>query len=189
MKLSTTQKINPESWKNLLYPASSLLMLGIVLICFFAATRFLSKNIDRIFYDQPVHDASTDINMTQLQLVAKKIGATISQPEVKGESISTDDSLQIEILNGSGEKGAAKSLKTIIATAGFSVTKIGDAHALDLTELQIKTDLNNKKTQDIMNLENIMRGQRPFSETILPSTSKFDIVIVIGSTNYSVLSK
>jgi len=68
------KKNHQLNWQRIFYPIIGIILLGGIILGFFSITAFLSKNFNRVFSaDEPNVNPATDIDMTHLELVAKKL--------------------------------------------------------------------------------------------------------------------
>lgn len=91
-------------------------------------------------------------------------------------NISTDTSeINIELLNGSGDKESLERAKKILVDAGYNVTKTGKTTAISKTIITNKKDLTEEELKQIK--QTLGTGS---ISTVKSSTSLVDVSIVIG---------
>lgn len=90
-------------------------------------------------------------------------------------------SLTVEILNGSGVKGAAGKMSTALTNAGYNVSRTGNADAFDYTGVSV----NIKKSKSIL-LDQLKKDLSAAdyivteSTSVLSEASTADAVIILG---------
>jgi hypothetical protein len=90
-------------------------------------------------------------------------------------------SIKIQILNGTGTTGEATKVTALLTKNDFKVESVGNAANYDFIQTQIET--KNSTPDSIINLvkESLKDGYpAKVSETNLPESSEFDIVITTG---------
>jgi hypothetical protein len=130
-----------------------------------------------IFYQKQV-------NSTNTVDTPKPVASTIVSPTpTSSPSASIDISkFDIAIFNGSGIAGEAGKVKTLLETAGFTVTSTGNAATYDYTKTIIKA----KSTVDASTLKKVKdalsEAYTVGDNQTLSSTSTTDIQVVVGSS-------
>ncbi len=133
--------LNRNNIKKIIYPAILFIFIAATAVIFFKVAQFLSKNIDRVFYDpaeQSANSLLTDIDFPKLLSVADKLGITINleapveqAPEPQNQDIATSTSPE-------------QATSTQIATS----TSIIPVPTIDKTLLKIAV-LNSTKTKGL----------------------------------------
>jgi hypothetical protein len=105
---------------------------------------------------------------------------TTPQPTAKA-SESDKTSLRIQVLNGSGEKGAAGKGASVLRSAGYNVASVENADSFDYvkTVLQLKKSKNQFKEALLKDLAKSYKVD-PTVQTLAESSS-FDAIVIIGS--------
>ncbi len=90
-------------------------------------------------------------------------------------------SLRIQVLNGSGKKGAAGQGATLLRNAGYNVTSVGNAESFDYvkTVVQLKKSKNQFKETLLKDLSRSYTVD-PAVQTLAESAS-VDAIVIIGS--------
>lgn len=123
------------------------------------------------------------------KIPGKKEIAAESQEQAPPSPAPTEEPVDltkytIEVLNGSGTKGAAGGLKDSLSKEGFDVSSIGNATSSSFTESVIRA----KKEVDqryLTKLKNFLLKSYSLSEIQeLPDSKKTDVVIIIGYVRY-----
>lgn len=107
----------------------------------------------------------------------KKISPTI-EPTVSTKS----SALKLEILNGSGIKGSAGKMSTLLTSAGYVVVNTGNADAF--TYKGINVNIKKSKATSLNQLKKDLTANNYLvsdSKTTLPETSNADAQIIIGT--------
>ena len=87
---------------------------------------------------------------------------------------------KIKILNGSGIKGEAGKVQTLVETAGFTVLSTGNASTYDFTKTQIsiKTGVD---PDFITSLEEALQKSYQLADTKTVSSQTNDVTITVGN--------
>lgn len=90
-------------------------------------------------------------------------------------------SLRIQVLNGSGEKGAAGKGAAVLRIAGYNVTSVDNADSFDYvkTVLQIKKSKSHLKEALLKDLSKSYKVDSTIPT--LAESSSFDVIVIIGS--------
>ncbi|GIW61162.1 MAG: hypothetical protein KatS3mg089_0014 [Patescibacteria group bacterium] len=105
---------------------------------------------------------------------------TTPQPTAKAlEGVKT--SLRIQVLNGSGEKGAAGKGAAVLRSAGYNVVSVDNADSFDYvkTVLQLKKSKNQFKESLLKDLSKSYKVDSTVQT--LAEASSFDAIVIIGS--------
>ncbi len=89
--------------------------------------------------------------------------------------------LTVEILNGSGVKGAAGKMSAALSNAGYNVSRTGNADAFDYTGVSV--NIKKSKSAELNQLKKDLSAADYIvteSTSALPETSTVDAVIVLG---------
>ena len=124
--------------------------------------------------DSPTPTEAVDITQTVTPKVTSKLTPTVASTTKKSV-------LTIEILNGSGVKGAAGKMSTELVNAGYSVSRTGNADAFDYTGVTVnikksKASLLDQLKKDLSASDYIVTE----SKSVLAETSTVDAVIILG---------
>lgn len=144
---------------------SAILVFLILIAILFFSWRFLTKKSEK------------ESTVEQTKTIESPTPAPTQMPTPKLEK----SDLKIQVLNGSGKKGAASSLKKFLIEKGYDKdidTANADAFNYEETIIKIKED----KKSYLSLLINDLKGEyRISSETaVLDGNSDFDAVIVVG---------
>lgn len=189
-----TDKSFRELLKNIkphdvVYPGILLAFSGIVIVMFFFATQFISKNINKIFYSEET--ATTEaLNIERYKLVAKKLGIIVNIPK-EGEAtptkvappvetaVATPDKKAITIIvkNSTKKTGVATTLAKALEDAGFNKPKTGNESQFYATTTVILKE--SQKGYGDMLLE-IVRKTYPEAVSTTTTTGATDAVVIIG---------
>ncbi len=91
-------------------------------------------------------------------------------------------SLTIEVLNGSGEKGVAKVMSTVLTDAGYTVSRTGNADTysykgITITIKKSKANFLNSLKKDIVAADYIVSS----SSDTLSESSGVDAIVIVGA--------
>lgn len=118
------------------------------------------KLIQSMFYSDTIESEETN---------------TISNSTVTSNNKNTTSQIEIEILNGSGDKTKLEKAKKLLEDKGYNVTKTGTTSTISKTIITNKKDVSDEKLKEIKNT----LGVGSIS-TNRSTTSKVDASIVIG---------
>lgn len=118
------------------------------------------KLIQSMFYSDTIESEETN---------------TISNSTVTSNNKNTTSQIEIEILNGSGDKTKLEKAKKLLEDKGYNVTKTGTTSTISKTIITNKKDASDEKLKEIKNT----LGVGSIS-TNRSTTSKVDVSIVIG---------
>lgn len=184
------KNIKPQ---DVVYPGILLAFSGIVIIMFFFATQFISKNINKIFYSEEA-GATEALNIERYKLVAKKLGIVVNIPK-EGEAtpvkvatvavapVSTSTSaldkktITIVVKNSTKKSGVASSLAKALEDAGFKKPQTGNESKFYATTTVILKE--SQKGYADMLLE-IVRKTYPEAVATTTTTGATDAVVIIG---------
>jgi pyridoxal biosynthesis lyase PdxS len=110
------------------------------------------------------------------------VGAATPIPSPTTSAVEVDVSkLQVSILNGSGKIGEAGKVEKLIEGAGFVVKNTGNALTFDFVEtlIQVKNSVSEEVISKLK--EVLLTSYAVKVGSNLPSTSKYDIVVTVGS--------
>ena len=166
--------IKPESVKekssfNILWILiPGMLLLGLLIGGIFAYV----FGIQKISTSQP-----TDSEETQNITVEPTVSPTTKPTASPSDSLSK---YKIKILNGSGIKGEAGKVQTLIETAGFTVLSTGNASTYDFTKTQIsiKTGVDQ---EFITSLIKTLEKNYQLEDTKTSSSQANDVTLTVGS--------
>jgi len=166
--------IKPESVKekssfNILWILiPGMLLLGLLIGGIFAYV----FGIQKISTSQP-----TDSEETQNITVEPTISPTTKPTASPSASLSK---YKIKILNGSGIKGEAGKVQTLIETAGFTVLSTGNASTYNFTKTQIsiKTGVDQ---EFITSLIKTLEKNYQLEDTKTSSSQVNDVTVTVGS--------
>lgn len=210
MESISPKKSTVQQLKNMEYPFMLIAFILIVLVLFFAATQFLSKNINSAISSpdesaiqaQLIHinTENYDLIRTKLQLPAiQQSGTAAVSTETAGtpgatteiattsltattlQPVESKSIFSIAIFNSTKKSGIATTVKNELATAGYTVTKIGNKVTQESqTLVQIK-DRVQASPVILSEILSILGKRFAIGDPqILESTSPYDIVITIG---------
>ena len=145
-----------------------MLLLGLLIGGIFAYV----FGIQKISTSQP-----TDSEETQNITVEPTISPTTKPTASPSASLSK---YKIKILNGSGIKGEAGKVQTLIETAGFTVLSTGNASTYDFTKTQIsiKTGVDQ---EFITSLIKTLEKNYQLEDTKTSSSQVNDVTVTVGS--------
>jgi len=145
-----------------------MLLLGLLIGGIFAYV----FGIQKISTSQP-----TDSEETQNITVEPTISPTTKPTASPSASLSK---YKIKILNGSGIKGEAGKVQTLIETAGFTVLSTGNASTYDFTKTQIsiKTGVDQ---EFITSLIKTLEKNYQLEDTKTSSSQANDVTLTVGS--------
>lgn len=91
------------------------------------------------------------------------------------------DTLKIQVLNGSGTSGAAGKAKTYLEELGYQDVDTGNASSSDFSEMEISIKDSSKDYLDLITSD-LSKSYKVASDSkTLVTTSKYDVVITLGS--------
>jgi hypothetical protein len=106
-----------------------------------------------------------------------------SEPTVKPTGAKKSVSLTVAVLNGSGTKGAAKSLSTALSDAGYTVSRTGNADAFTYTGVTIQIKKSDQQALDQLKKDLSAKDYLVSkSSADLAESTDVDAVIILGST-------
>lgn len=164
-----TKEIKKESSFNILWILiPGMLLLGLLIGGIFAYV----FGIQKISNSQPVDSVETQ-NTTAEPTASPTIKPTASP----SASLSK---YKIKILNGSGIKGEAGKVQTLIESAGFTVLSTGNASTYDFTKTQIsiKTGVDQ---EFIASLIKTLEKNYQLEDTKTSSSQTNDVTVTVGS--------
>ena len=145
-----------------------MLLLGLLIGGIFAYV----FGIQKISSSQP-----TDSEETQNITVEPTVSPSIKPTASPSASLSK---YKIKILNGSGIKGEAGKVQTLVETAGFTVLSTGNASTYDFTKTQIsiKTGVDQ---EFITSLIKTLEKNYQLEDTKTSSSQTNDVTVTVGS--------
>lgn len=188
------KKLKSEDY---IYIGIIIFFLIAMIIVFSMTVKFISKNINKVFYSENNNEVG-GLNMEQYLLMAKKLNINITNTNTENTpaqatailplisttttstTISLDkQSLLIKILNGTTNKGVATTLAKSITDEGFTVLKTGNEKSDYATTTLIMQENKSAYT------EILLRALRKsYPQAIATTTNKvnaFDAIIIIGN--------
>lgn len=125
--------------------------------------------------------AVSNVNVSETPAPSSAEQTATPEPTTDPETVSFDrSSVKVQVLNGSGISGLAGKAKTYLEGLGYEDVAVGNASTSDFetTELRLKVAVKEYETVIKSDLED----NYELSEDIatLPSSSGFDIIIVLG---------
>lgn len=96
-----------------------------------------------------------------------------------GSSTTDKSSLTVEVLNGSGEVGAASKVSAILKELGYNVVSIGNADSFDYIDTVIGVSEERKSFLDILKKDVSQSYTVSSTGTASPSASS-DAVVIVG---------
>ena len=187
-----------RQWQKWGYPTTLVLVMGIVVVLFFIAARFLSTNINLAISspdEAQIQAQLTHINRADYEAVEAKLHLPpLSSSEINASPTTTPlvatttqqvpkqkSALTIAIFNSTKKAGSAALLKNNLTTAGFPVTTIGNTTPeATQTIVQIKQhEMNATTTEELLSL--LHTRFTIDTPRILDEQSPYDIVITIGA--------
>lgn len=123
-------------------------------------------------------EPTVDVDITPSVTPKVTVNKTVTPTQVTNKKAT----LVVEILNGSGIKGAAGKMSTVLVSAGYTVSRTGNADAFTYTGVTInlkksKAVLLDQLKKDLSAGSYLVTG----STTTLAETSDVDAVIILGS--------
>lgn len=110
--------------------------------------------------------------------------ATPSVSPVPTEAEVDKEAYEIEVLNGSGIAGEAASVQTILETAGFKVSGIGNADNQDFEETEISAGEDVDKAY-LDELEKALGDRGETKIVDAPTSQTEDVIVTVGSNTSS----
>lgn len=190
-----TDKTFRESLKNIklqdiVYPAIILVFIGVVFVIFLFATKFISKNINKIFYSESTNRAEA-LNIERYKLTAKKLGIVVTLPKegdvtavvtapVVDTTTTTLDKKAITIIvkNSTKKTGVAGTLATSIENSGFNKPKTGNISQLYATTTVVLNE--GKKAYEGLLLSVVRKSYPDAIATTTLNTGSTDVIVIIG---------
>lgn len=177
--------------EDYLYLSIVILFFIAVIVVFSLAVRFLTVNINKVFYSENPQ-GSGGLNMGDYALVTKKLNldnkntTTVEVAQKSPESQETavltvldKHLITIKILNSTETSGLASSLEKKITSEGFIVSKTGnEATNYEITTLLIQ---ENKSEYSSTLLDAIHKIYPKAVAKITTEASDVDAVIIIGN--------
>lgn len=90
------------------------------------------------------------------------------------------DSLKLQVLNGSGVSGAAGKAKTLLEGLGYTSVDTGNATSSDFANTEVAVRESAKEYLDIVIKDLSKEYEATAAAKVLPTSSKYDIVITLG---------
>lgn len=162
------------------------LFILLIALAIFLGNRFLTAS-----QKQTPKPAPTSAPATPTPTVAATPSATLTpktSPTPTGKltptptgKAATSTSLTIEVLNGSGVKGAAGDAAALLQKAGYTVSSTGNADTFDYTKTTIK--IKKSKASLGAQLKKDLSASYTVDPTLqtLAETSSFDAIVIVGS--------
>ena len=97
-----------------------------------------------------------------------------------GENEPERENLTLQVLNGSGVKGAAGKAMEYLENLGYKDVETGNADKSDYVETEIRVKASKKEFKNLLKEDLKTEYELADSEETLPETAEFDAVIVIG---------
>lgn len=177
--------------EDYLYLSIVILFFIAVIVVFSLAVRFLTVNINKVFYSENPQGPG-GLNMGDYALVTKKLNldnkntTTVEVAQKSPESQKTavltvldKHLITIKILNSTETSGLASSLEKKITSEGFIVSKTGnEATNYEITTLLIQ---ENKSEYSSTLLDAIHKIYPKAVAKITTEASDVDAVIIIGN--------
>jgi hypothetical protein len=186
------------SFRKNFYPLVSLVFALIIVLIFFFSVKFIAESIDRAFYEPSESEIASQVvlfDKANYIIVAKKLG--IGVEEKKPENIVNPATpfpnipiglqpelmpknfIKIAIYNSTQTAGLAAKLKAVLVGGGFEVAETSTlSPALETTTIKTKDGFSTSPF--IEEIKTLVSSKYQIVSTTLPSTSTFDVEIIIG---------
>lgn len=183
--------------RDLIYPGIVFFFFVIVGVLFFLVTQFITKSINDAFLDE-TKSTAVSLNVPNYNLVAHKLKIPITgqksisnipsaplsaatEKTITGSPSQNPDlkALTINILNSTPKKGVAGTLAQSLESIGYAKAVTGNEKKLyTTTTILIKGD---KASYGPAILEEIKKVYPDAILTAAPTTSSFDVTVIIGT--------
>lgn len=90
------------------------------------------------------------------------------------------DGLKLQVLNGSGVSGAAGKAKTLLEGLGYTSVDTGNASSSDFANTEVAVKDSAKEYMDLIIKDLSKEYEATAAAKVLPTSSKYDIVITLG---------
>lgn len=194
-----SEQFNQAKFKTLFYPVTIIVFFLIVVILFVFTIRFVARVVNNVFTvsDEDVKERVISFDLEHFEKIKKELGIaseTISAPPIPSPTPSLSSppspsntpspapdkaSLKIEILNGSGKKGAAAALAVKLEQAGFKVAETGNADNQAYATSVTKVKKSKADVADLVfpELASYTIGEK---QELLEEDA-YDMIIIIGA--------
>lgn len=193
--ISIIESLRNIKSRDLIYPGLFLLFFIFVIIVFFFAMQFISKNINKAF--SPEESApSQALDIEKYKLVTKKLNVSVAPldsvvampteiPTTEALATNTPTTtlnkkdITIIVKNSTSKKGVATTLAKALEDAGFATPKTGNEQKLySTTTILLKESRN--IYQSIL-LEAVRKTYPDAITATTPETNVTDATVIIGT--------
>lgn len=181
--------------RDIVYPGILVVFFGIIIVMFFFAAGFISKNVNKVFYFEE-SSASEALNLPQYELVAKKLNITVHTqsdgdlPVTEATQVVTAEvatsttvvldksTITIIVKNSTTKKGVATTLAKTFEDAGFKKPLLGNEPKFYATTTVLTRE--SKKDYESILLEVVRKSYPEAVSTTTADTGSADAIVVIG---------
>lgn len=189
------EKSSSQTFKLLGFILVTVVLLGVLI---FAAGKFLTKSDGT---KKPISAQPTSVKekptetptpsptpvisgkvtpLPSIKLTSSPTVKTTPSPAVTGASKKS--SLKIEVLNGSGLKGAAGKMSTTLTDAGYSVSATGNADSFDYKGVTVTIKKSMSTSLDQLKKDLSAAGYVVSTSNVsLAESSTYDVIVTVGS--------
>ncbi len=132
-----------------------------------------------ITYFSGIANLSTDSSSSPTPMASVEPTVT-SEATATPKSTFKRDGLKVQVLNGSGVSGAAGKAKTLLEGLGYVTVETGNASSssFEMTEVAVKEA--SKDYLDLVIKDLSKEYEATAAAKVLPTSSKYDIVVTLG---------
>lgn len=167
-----------KSKKNLIVVLIILLVLGLGGYWFYRGYQTNQKKAQ----EETALTPTTEVVEEETPTPTGKEEETTPTPtaKVKG-AVTSAKTLQIEVLNGSGDEGVAGKMRDHLVNKGYEFIDVGNAENFDYQGVEIR--IKDEFKQYLTTLENDIKDAYTISTnsgTLLSNTSSVDATVIVG---------
>lgn len=129
----------------------------------------------------PTEEASGSAEKDTTPTPTTKATKTTPSPTASAATTPVTGSLTVKVLNGSGEKGVAGTVATLLKDKGYTVSSTGNADNFDYTDTVIQ--IKKSKQTSLAKLKTALSTDYTVSATTetLAETEDVDAIVIVGT--------
>jgi hypothetical protein len=173
---------NPEKKKKVSNSKTNFKLILIVTVLTALIVGFVSGGVYVYFSGLTNLNQTSKPQPTPTPLEVEQTPSPIPTPLASPKAENIDLSVyKISVLNGSGKIGEAGKVRDLLKADGFTVSSVGNASRYDYTDtiIQVTKDVPNSVISSIK--KSLSDSYSVKEGDTLPSTSKYEVVITVGS--------
>ena len=184
--INTVSPIRPKKSNKSLIIAVIVILALTIGATIFMKSRESSNTDQQVEISPTVEPLPTEVitqepSVTPEETPAEEKNTTTPTPTSAPKAAATSaQTMNIQILNGSGETGVASTMKEHLSSKGYKYFETGNADNYDYTGVTIKIKSTTK--QYLTTLQTDIGDKYTVSQdtATLPSDSTFDAVVIVG---------